>query len=76
MIFDECAKKQKSFHDKLRDAGLGSKTLDACGIFKYFELPIPGFQTKDNGSTFANARKLSNWWRGQCSSTWQPERER
>lgn len=26
MIFDECAKKQKSFHDKLRDAGLGSKT--------------------------------------------------
>lgn len=29
MIFDECAKKQKSFHDKLRDAGLGSKTLDA-----------------------------------------------
>eukprot|EP00435_Cladocopium_sp_Y103_P064802 s701_g26.t1 len=24
MIFDECAKKQKSFHDKLRDAGSGA----------------------------------------------------
>ena len=46
MIFDECAKKQKSFHDKLRDAGLGSKTLDACGIFKYFELIPNGFRPR------------------------------
>ena len=42
MIFDGCAKKQKSFHDKLRDAGPGAsgarsfRSIGIKGIIRWY----------------------------------------